>query len=256
MNNASASFPLVDREHLLRLPKAGKPQDICRILHSPKSEDWVTWNVMRLLQHRQDGSWWPELVKLAQAHAQNLDAALAAGAVPALDVWRRVPSPPLYEVASRCRMAASDNAEWRERAANPKPVEGHTEVDCVLEGGDFLVYIEAKLCSDVSARTKYDPTRNQIVRNIDCVIEEAGSRRPCFWMIVRDRLPKFEYAQLVESYRVDHATLARTLPHRNSAVLSALVDGLAVIEWRELLPLLPREPEFTDVLGELRRRVA
>lgn len=257
MNNAPASsFPVVDREYLLRLPKAGKPQDIRRIFHSPRSEDWVTWNVMRLLQRRQDGSWWPELVELAQAHAPDVDSALVADAVPALDLWRLVPSPPLYEVASRRRMAASDNAMWRERAANPRPVEGDTEVDCVLEGGDFLVYIEAKLDSDVSGRTKYDPTRNQIVRNIDCVIEESDGRRPIFWMIVRDRLPGFDYARLVDSYRFDHAALATALPHRNPAVLSAVVDALAVIEWRELLPLLPREPEFGDILTELRHRVA
>lgn len=256
MNTPSASFPLLDDELLMRLPKAGKPQDIRRILHSPISEDWVTWNAMRLLQRRRDGSWWRELASLARADAPALDASLAAGALPRVDLWRVVPPPPDYELASRRRMAASENAGWRERAANPKAVEGHTEVDCALEGADFLVFIEAKLRSDVSPRTTYDPLRNQIIRNIDCVIEQAGDRRPYFWMVVRDRLPVYLYAQFVDDYRNDRRSLARALPHRDPAVLSGVADALAIIEWRELLPLLPRATEYAGVLAELRRRVA
>lgn len=256
MQTPSDSFPLVDGDLLLQLPKAGKTQDIHRILHSPRSEDWVTWNVMRLLQRRDKGSWWPELADLARTRAPGLEASIAAGSAPAIDLWRLVPPPPAYERASRLRMSASDNAVWRERAADPKPVEGNTEVDCLLEGDNLLVYVEAKLHSDVSDRTKYDPGRNQIVRNIDCVIEQAGNRRPCFWMIVRDRLPALRFMQLVDGYRDDQTTLAKALPHRSPAVLSAVIDRLAVMEWRELLPLLPHTTDFADVLAELRRRVA
>lgn len=254
-HTGSDSFPLVDRELLLGLPKAGKSQDMRRILNSPGSEDWVTWNVMRLIQARADGSWWPEMAELAQTHAPGLHATLAAGAVPAIDLWRVVPSPPQYERASRRRMAASANAAWRRRATKPNPVEGDTEVDCVLEGADFLVYVEAKLHSDVSPRTTYDPARNQIVRNIDCVIEEAGSRRPYFWLIVRDRLPAFQYAQLVDGYRNEQGRLAKALPHRDPVLLSAIIDALAIIEWREILPLIPRTSESAQVLAELHRRV-
>ena len=256
MKHHSAAFPVLDGEQLLAHPKASKTEDIRRILHSPQSEDWVTWNVMRLLQRRDSSSWWPELVNLALAHAPVLDRALAQSAVRVVDLWRLIPSPPQYELASRRRLASSDNTAWRKRAANPKPVEGATEVDCVLEGEDFLVFVEAKLHSDISSCTTYDPMRNQIARNIDCVIEEAGSRRPYFWMIVRDRLPGFQYTQLVDSYREDRGKLATALSHRVPVMLSAVVDELAIMEWRELLPLLPATSAFTDVLAELRRRVA
>ena len=153
-------------------------------------------------------------------------------------------------------MNSSDDVAWRKRAAKPKPVEGPTEVDVVLDGNDYLVFIEAKLHSDISERTTYDPERNQIVRNIDCVIEEAGNRRPYFWMFVRDRHPKFKYSETVARYRTDLRLLASALPHRDPAVLSTVVQWIAIMEWRELLPILPATPELSDVLAELRRRVA
>jgi hypothetical protein len=72
------------------------------------------------------------------------------------------------------------------------PVEGATEVDVSQEGSSYLVFVEAKLGSDVSWRTTYDPT----VRNIDCLIETAGSKTPHFWMIVRDKGPSRSYTAL------------------------------------------------------------
>lgn len=256
MKHDAKAFPVLDLESLLSLAKASKTQDIRRILHSPRSEDWVTWNTTRLLQRRHPASWWPDLARLALARAAVPDPSLPRRSIRAVDPWRLVPSPRQYESASRSRMAASNNPAWRDRAANPKPVEGPTEVDWVLEGEDFPVFIEAKLHSDVSTHTTYDPTRNQIVRNIDCVVEEARNLQPCFWMVVRDRSPEHEYMQLVDRYREDRRELAAALPHRDPAVLSAMVDGMAIIEWRELLPLLPSAPDLRRVVAELRRRVA
>ena len=109
-------------------------------------------------------------------------------------------------------MASSNNAEWRERAENPRPVEGPTEVDAVLEATDYMVFVEAKLSSDVSEGTTYDPSRNQIVRNIDCVIEEAGDRQPLFWMFVRDRQPELRFSQIIDGYRSDPSSLDRYCP--------------------------------------------
>ena len=65
------------------------------------------------------------------------------------------------------------------------------------------MYVEAKLGSDISMNTKYDPQRNQIVRNIDCLIENAGERLPIFWMLVRDEAPERAYVQLMKNYKAD-----------------------------------------------------
>lgn len=253
MEQQLTSFPFVDLDQLLMHQKANKPKDIERILHSRQSEDWVTWNVLRAIQHR--ASWWPALVKLAKEQAIELDDSLGSGRPPTVDYWRNVPTPPAYERASRMRMASSDKTKWRERADNPNPVEGRTEVDVVFEGSEYLVFMEAKLGSDVSEQTKYDPSRHQIVRNIDCAIEEAGDRQPLLWMFVKDRLSQFRYSEIIDEYRSDVRMLESQLPHRDPGVLTRMVKGLAVVEWRELVPLLPNIPELKEVLKEIRRRV-
>ena len=199
--------------------------------------------------------WWPALVKIVRQQSWKLDDSLAAGRPPFVDLWREVDAPPDYERVSRRRMANSSNAEWRKRADNPRPVEGRTEVDAVFDAPEYLVFVEAKVDHDVSARTKYDPLRDQIVRNIDCAIEEAGARQPFFWMFVKDRKPKFKYSELINRYRSDLPLLKQRLPHRNPEVLKKMAKGLAVVEWRELVSILPDTPDVADVLREIRRRV-
>lgn len=103
------------------------------------------------------------------------DTWLAFQPPPVINFWREVSSPPSYEAASRRRLADSDDDEWRKRAANARAVEGDMEVDIVLEGEAYLIFVEAKLHSGIAERTKYDRKRNQIIRNIDCVIEDAGA---------------------------------------------------------------------------------
>ena len=151
-------------------------------------------------------------------------------------------------------MVNSSRAEWQKRADNPRPVEGQTEVDIVFEGIEYLVFVEAKLSSPVSLETTYDPLRNQIIRNIDCAIEEAGGRQPLFWMFVKDRQPQFSYSEIIDEYRSDVRSLKSLLPHRDTEVLARMVKGIAVVEWRELMPLLPDTPELADVQAEIRWR--
>jgi hypothetical protein len=136
-------------------------------------------------------------------------------------------------------------------------VEGASEIDITLEGRGYLIYVEAKLGSDLSLTTTYDPERNQIARNIDCVLEYCGPRRPAFWMFVRDRAATRAYVQLMDRYRAA-AELRRALPHREEARLAEIASGLAIITWAELLPLLAgaaRPRIEAQVEAELCRRV-
>jgi hypothetical protein len=55
-------------------------------------------------------------------------------------------------------------------------VEGNSEIDLIIESSSLLIYIEAKLDSDISMRTTHDPARNQIIRNIDCLLDSARGR--------------------------------------------------------------------------------
>lgn len=233
-------------------PKARKRGDIERILHSENSEDYVTWNFFQLLGSVPAACWWPELLKLTGV--TSLDPA----DTPAVRLWQTTAAPRAYEALSRERMRTSDNLAWCKRSFDMGPVEGPSEIDITFEGQGYIVFVEAKLGSDVSLTTTYDPERNQIARNIDCVLEICGKRRPIFWMFVRDRQPVRAYTQLMDRYRTV-PELRRSVPHRALARLAEIASGLAVVTWSELLALLAgpaRTGMETEVERELRRRVS
>jgi hypothetical protein len=247
----SPSFPILNLSKLMASPKARKRGDIERILHSENSEDYVTWNFFQLLSSVPAECWWPALLKLTGA--TSLDAA----DLPVVRLWQTAAAPRAYEALSRERMRASDNLAWCKRSFDAGPVEGPSEIDITLEGRDYIVFVEAKLGSDVSLTTTYDPERNQIARNIDCVLEVCGKRHPVFWMFVRDRQPTRAYVQLMDRYRTA-AEMNRSLPHRAISRLSEVAAALAVVTWSELLMLLAGADRMgleADVHRELERRV-
>lgn len=240
--SAVALVPVLD-EATLRRMRSGKALD--RMLTSPSSEDWVSWTVFRTLERQP--AWWPELLRLASL------ADIDATAIPTMRLWRALSSPRAYEMASRARMAASTNDAHRDRANDPSPVEGATEVDIVIEGAGVLWYLEAKLHSDLSASTTHDPTRNQLARNIDVLMERAGGRRALMSLVVLDRQPDRIHTQLVARYRADPGALHALLPHRPRSEVDAVVRDLRVVLWSDLVPLLGHfEPR--EVRDELLRR--
>jgi hypothetical protein len=85
-------------------------------------------------------------------------------------------------------------------------------VDILLDGPDVLWLLEAKLHSDLSANTIYDPTHNQLARNIDVLLEHARGRRAIMGLVVSDRRPDRYYTQLVAQYRADPGVLHALLP--------------------------------------------
>ena len=247
------SFPIIDLDELLTLPKARKREDLQRVFTSVNSEDYVTWNVIRCLLRRHQ--WWPDLLSVIK-ETTSVDLP-STERTPRVDLWRLVTTPPGYERASRERMAASEVLDWQERAKNPEPVEGRTEVDVVFDDPGFLVFVEAKLGSDMGARTTYDPDRNQIIRNIDCLIEHAGDRTPYFWMFVKDRGDGRAYTQLLRRYASDPQELNLHLPHRHEVqeLVATVAQRTAMVLWSDLLRLVPESDELSEVRAELEVRV-
>jgi hypothetical protein len=246
------SFPILNLPKLLASPKARKRGDIERILNSPNSEDYVTWNFFRLLETVPASCWWPALLRLPGVN--SIDPA----DTPAVRLWQTAAAPRAYEALSRERMRTAENPAWRERSLDMNSVEGPSEIDIMFEGRSYIAFVEAKLGSDVSLSTTYDPERNQIARNVDCVLEVCGKRRPVFWMFVRDRQPTRAYVQLMERYRMA-SELNRSLPHRAAARLEEVASGLAVVTWAELMRLLVGANRMgleADVQREIERRVA
>ena len=256
---AAASQPMLNLERLQNTSKGRKAQDMERILHSPNSEDWVTWNFFQILQSQYPSGWFGHLVAAARRRNPELIFNFDDQLLPTLKLWAAVSAPPLYESRSRARMQGSGNAAWIARAEMPDPVEGSSEIDIVLGHEEYLLYIEAKLGSDISLRTSHDPERNQIARNIDCVMEQAGNRIPMFWMLVRDEDPSRAYVQLMKSYRRNPELLAAALPHRDPAALRSLARNLAVLLWSDFAELTccpGVDPDVNAVKLELQRRIA
>jgi hypothetical protein len=248
----SSSFPILNLSKLMASPKARKRGDIERILRSENSEDYVTWNFFQLLSAVPAESWWPALLKLTGV------TSIDPTDTPAVRLWQTTAAPRAYEALSRERMRTSDNLAWCKRSFDMGPVEGPSEIDITFEGRGYIAFVEAKLGSDASLTTTYDPERNQIARNIDCVLEVCGKRRPFFWMFVRDRQPTRAYVQLMDRYRAA-SELNRSLPHRAVQRLAEIASGLAVVTWSELLALLAGAPQMgveEEVQRELERRVS
>jgi len=258
--SAGRTYPILNAGLLQALPKWGKGRDIARMLHSPQSEDWVTWNLLNLLGAQYPEQWWAHVTAVARRGNPGLELPGPPGGALELDFWRRVPAPAAYEAASRVRMRASGIPALLDRTRDPQPVEGPSEIDVIFRAPRFVVFAEAKLGADVELGTTYDPSRNQIARNIDCLLEHAAGRTPFFWMLVRDTGPARAYVQLMNAYRTDPRTLARDLPHRDPVGLARIARNLTFLAWRDLGEILwaacPGDDDrVRSIKAELERRV-
>jgi hypothetical protein len=256
--NSPENIPILSLQKLLATSKGRKTADMERILHSRNSEDWVTWDFFEILLKQYPTGWWGHLVSAARRRNPKLDFSVDDRSLPVAKLWTAVPTPPEYEAQSRARMQASGNPEWVARAAALGPVEGCSEIDIALEHDKFLVFIEAKLGSDISMCTSHDPLRNQIVRNIDCLIQQAGERTPIFWLLARDGEPARAYVQLINAYKTDPGLLARELPHRSAETLVEIAHNLTILLWSdfaEMVCLPGSDAETNAVKEELRRRI-
>jgi hypothetical protein len=252
-------FPLLKPDVLAALPKSAKRGDLRRMLESPQSEDWVTWNALNLVLGCRPNTWWEQLS--AEIMQANPDLQLPAQAmVPQVRFWQSVASPKEYEALSRELMRGSSDPIISARSRATEPVEGNSEIDLIIESPVFLIYIEAKLDSDISMRTTHDPARNQIIRNIDCLLNSARGRIPFFWMFVRDASPGRAYTQLMRKYREDPKTLSRDLPHRDPLLLEKIAQSLTIVTWREIAqevcaPCATDDEQLLSVKRELWRRI-
>ena len=210
------------------------------------------------MQTQYPTGWWGHLVAAVRRRNPELRFPFDDRSIPRPILWSLVPSPAAYEAASRVRMRNSSHPEWVLRATHPEPVEGPSEIDVSFDHDQFLVFVEAKLGSDISLDTKYDPQRNQIARNIDCLIEKAEDRTAMFWLLVRDQAPDRAYVQLAAAYKSDPALLERELPHREPSMLAEVVRNLTILLWSDFSELVCGpgwDEESTAVKRELKRRI-
>ncbi len=222
--------------------EAERLRNLDRIRSSERSQDWLLWNVLQLLSLLDAREWWPELLEIAASDRPQ--PRLQPNDPPRVDAWIAAPAPPPYDRRLRERLAASADPERIARARDPRPLEGPCEIDLVLTGRTQIGFLAARLGSDVRSSTTYDPQRNEIARNIDCLLENAGARTPFFWMLVADRSSERLYTRLIQRYREDPRELARHLPHRPPEFLIPVAESLAIVAWRDLLDLVRQRYEI------------
>ena len=155
------------RHHELRrvATASGTP----RLLTGPSSDDWVTWNAMRLLEFEYpNGSWWARV-------ASHMPGTWPLYTVPGISFWWKTAPSPQYKRAK----------------------EEPARVDLALESPECLIYIESKIKQDIALRTRGDKRRNRIVRLADCLLNESAGRPCAVWIFARDTDDNREYVQLI-----------------------------------------------------------
>jgi hypothetical protein len=136
--------------------------------------------------------------------------------------------------------------------------EGRTSVDAVLVSSNgAAVLFEAKVLSDISYRTTWDSTRNQIARNIDVMLEHNPSllndflrkRDPdksCFVLVTDEKFkqPALKHNRLFgwlmdEYCKSDSQLLAEHLDHRNPDEVRSAAGRIGWTTWQQMHGMLP-----------------
>jgi hypothetical protein len=133
-------------------------------------------------------------------------------------------------------------------------LEGRTHLDALLlcSKTGFAVHFEAKVLSDVDTKTTHDTLRNQLARNVDCMVNDSTdhpalqNRHPDRSFLVlltpeifrrnwRSRL----YGHLIRDYATDPAALQRDLPHLDGFTCAAVSRRLAWLTFEDLRSIEP-----------------
>jgi hypothetical protein len=133
-------------------------------------------------------------------------------------------------------------------------LESRTHLDAMLlcpETG-LAVHFEAKVLSDIATRTKHDALRNQLARNLDCMLLPASnhpvleSRDPELSFLVlltpelfrrnwRSRL----YGHLIREYSSDPSAIQRDLPHLDPGSATRVAQRIGWLTFEEIREIDP-----------------
>jgi hypothetical protein len=167
-----------------------------------------------------------------------------------------LPSPSGYREWLSARLASRQPVPYLLQAGQKRGLrlEGHTQADALLLDGSTgcAVIFEAKAFSDVSIHVTFDVMRNQIARNIDCMLEDnpklappLNQRRPERTMFVLLTPRMFQehpasrlFGGLMREYRENPSALQRDLPHRD-VDWEAVSRRIGWLTWEDCEEILP-----------------
>jgi hypothetical protein len=216
---------IIDRYHPDLATMRGAKRDKLR---SENSEDALTWNVFRSLAQIDPAFWFPLLRK-------NAFPGFDSGPVPDVvttHLWKVVHPPPSL------RLHQKD--------------EDPSEIDIVIETEVSVWFIEAKFKSDISTRTTNNPTRDQVIRNLDVGSWYAGVRDFYFSLLIMDEERSPKGVQVLKGVWPTPPVLA----HRPDGMQN--VRGVGLLRWRDVATVLQAAADRAprdDERGYARRAV-
>lgn len=187
-----------------------------RHMRSQNSEDVVSWNVFRTFRQIDPSIWVNPLMSAAFGKASP-----ASTGDTTVELWQSVKPPP---------------------ALLQEGDEGPSEIDILIENPQWVLFIEAKLTSDISSRTTTRPQRDQVLRNIDVGSYYAGVRDFYFALLLKDAELSPKGIQALKEYD-DKDILIKKLPHRVDGL--ANLRGTGVLTWHTLYAILNTVPSVT-----------
>jgi hypothetical protein len=142
-------------------------------------------------------------------------------------------------------------------------LEGTTKVDAMLVSCStgFAAAFEAKVLSDVSTHTTYDPTRNQLARLVDVLLDHnpklhgqgLADRRPektfLFLLtpkVFQDKRHTRLYGELLRGYKADPGLLREHLPHRDDKEIQRAAGRLGWLTWEDCNEVVPGACSWLD----------
>lgn len=198
-------------------------------LRSENSEDVLTWNVFRSLHKINPGLWLPTL--FAQAFRTSLPE---QSTVVTLELWPTLSPPPAL------RLHQKD--------------EGDSEIDVRIETERLVCFIEAKYKGDISTRTKNNPDRDQILRNLDLGSWHAGCRDFFFALLVMDEAHSAAGLAAVKRFKESPDAVLGRLPHRYDGLQN--LRGIGHVTWHDMAGILRQcesEAKYDDERQTARR---
>jgi len=127
----------------------------------------------------------------------------------------------------------------RDRIARGRPLEGPTHVDCVITASSSderssIIGVEAKMISDISTHTRFDPTRNQLARIVDVLLERE--EQDVYVLLVVPSLFLSRPGARLYGYKArecDQSKMDVDLPHRREEELGR-VRAVSCLSWSEV----------------------
>ena len=180
-------------------------------LGNENSEDAMTWNVFKTLEKSNPESWFSKIFPqiILDKDEQFID--------PILRFWDKYFPPPLRSFP-----------------------EGSMQVDLTIETSNKLIFIEAKYKADISKNTTHDPSRDQIIRNIDVGTWAAKKRAKAFCFILLTLKANTYSVDKLNYYKSNPSNIIEAIGSYRKDIKDyvSLCENIHVIYWDQILTSL------------------